>query len=178
MRKLSVVVAAVLLLVPVLGGGEETVKAFRAKVWTTGGDLYTLEALKDRGVSGHWHYWAQDEEGDLSWDLVDYVVFTDNLKPYAPGPGHELKKGKQGARRAQVYFNSGDVRDLWLKVDVLYGNDDYGRRRIAGRNVTQIDFVNNYHEIVLRCGNGHTWEEPGFRFCPYDGLRLSGVPQY
>jgi hypothetical protein len=177
-RKLWVVATAVLLLVPVVGGGEETVKAYRAKVWTNDGDLYVLQDLKDRGVSGRWHYWAPGEEGELSWDLVDYVVFLDNEKPWAPGPGHAARRDKPRARRAEVYFNSGDVRELWLYIDVLYGKDHYGKRKVYGNDVTQIDFLTTYHETVQRCPNGHTWKEPGYRFCPLDGQRLVETPQY
>lgn len=178
MRKLWVLGAALVLLIPAVGDGQETVKAFQARVWTDNGEYFFLHDVEGRGVSGSWHYWAPDEEGELSWDLVDYVVFLDNQRPWESVHYREEAVGRLGANRALVYFNSGDVRELWLYVDIIYGNDDWGRRRIYGKHITRLDFLTTYHETVDRCPNGHVWKDPGFSFCPYDGQALVETPQY
>jgi hypothetical protein len=153
---------------------------YKAKVWASSGHLWVLDHMKDRGMGGQWQYWAPGgegvvEQGILYWDDIDWITFLDNLEPYNYGPwDRDLKRG----RRARVRYNNGETRELYVHVDALYGKDAYGTRRVLGRTVTRVDFLETYRPVVRRCPNGHVWPEDGYNFCPYDGQEVTKYEQY
>lgn len=165
--------AAVLLGAPLVGVAEGP--SYAAKVWSNDGYIWTLNHMTDSGVAGEWHYWAPGEEGTLHWDDVDWIVFEENLHPNRYGPwNREMPRG----RRATVRFNSGETRELYVQVELLYGKDDWGVRKVYGDDVTKVDFLETRMPMVRRCPNGHVWPQEGYRFCPYDGLPVTEYEQY
>jgi len=167
-------VLVALLGVPLLAA-DEAGPSFKAKVWDNDGHIWILDHMVDRGVGGEWRYWAPGEEGTLFWDDVDWVVFEENLHPNRHGPwDREMPQG----RRARVRLNNGEIRHLYIAVQLLHGKDAYGARKIYGDDVTRIDFLETYKPLVKRCPNGHVWPDEGYNFCPFDGQPVTQYEQY
>lgn len=150
--------------------------SYRAKVYTTGGHVWTLHDLQDRSGIGEWRYWAPGEAGVLSWGEVASVTFLENLQPYNyTTQNREIPHGQ----RAEVVYQNGEVRELYLAVEVLTGVDDWGGRRTLSENVTRVEFLETDHPTVLRCPNGHVWDSHReYRYCPYDSQPLTPYQEY
>jgi len=143
---------------------------YPAKVSTLSGYLYRLDDLGGELERGSFVMFDGETEGRIPWRDIDTVTFVENIghRPGAAGPT------KKGTQRVEIKYVDGQTRYANIVIGRVWGFDGIAHRVVPPRDLASIDFdVVRIAPVQYKtCEHGHVWEQPDFRFCPYDGLEL------
>lgn len=147
-----------------------------AKVWTNDGRIFYFRTLEQPNMNESFRYYTPDGTGTFAWADVRVLELPKNVG-WWKGGDVELEKGQM----ADVTFWNGETRRAYVWIQAVTGRDPFDARRVYDEDLTRIEFVRRLgtppplRPQTLRCANGHQFDDAGFRFCPYDGQKLSPV---
>jgi len=160
-------------LVPAATRAAEPEILYPATVYTANGNLWHLTSLGHAYEEGSFFYYDGAEQGRVSWRDLDRVRFIGNIKN-VPGANSQRITGTE---RAELIYVDGTVRQVNLAIGRIFGHDGYGERSSLPNNLIVIDFDEAAiaPKVYMTCEKGHTFEQPGYNYCPYDGLPLEAA---
>ena len=148
---------------------------YLVKVWSSHGQVYYLKTVHQPFMQEDLRWYKADgSTGTWAWSEIRSIEFLKNIGWWKGGKP-DMEKG----RMADVSTWSGKTERAYIWIDQVMGDDPWGPRQVDGENLTKIEFSERAappppgSKQILVCPNGHTWENPGFRFCPYDKQKLS-----
>lgn len=176
MRARTILIVAACLSLFVLAGGSAVRSAepeikYPAKLTDLNGRIYNFGDVGHSLARGSFVLYDGETEGRVPWRDIDSITFVENIGHV---PGSKGPKPR-GTRRVMLKYVDGQERYVNLVVGRLYGFDGMGQRHVDADELAYLDFDNVRIAPILykTCAHGHVWEEPNFRFCPYDGQELA-----
>ena len=168
---LALVLGALAAPTALLAGEPEIL--YPAKVSTLGGRVFELKNIGHELGDGYFTFYDGSAEGRVAWRDLDKVVFVGNIG-YGPGAsGQRIAR----TRRVRLYYLDGTDRVVNLVIGHLHGADDLAERNLNPSDLAMIDFdqARIAPSVYRICERGHQWEDPTYRFCPYDGQPLREI---